>query len=113
MRYGLRRVDYSPPVYPVEPIAIIDVKAALRVNHCEEDFYIENILIPASREYAEKLQNASIALALWELTLDAFPAGRIIDIPLRPLVSVESIVYVDRDGAEQTLAASSYTVDAA
>lgn len=50
----------------------------------------------------------------WSLTLDRFPEGRTIALPLPPLQEVASIVYVDGDGIEQTLASSVYrTVTAA
>lgn len=48
----------------------------------------------------------------WQLTLDAFPCyGQGIGIPLPPLLSVESVVYDDLEGNEQTIDAANYTVD--
>jgi uncharacterized phiE125 gp8 family phage protein len=46
----------------------------------------------------------------WELALDAFPSSAIC-LPLPPLLTVESVKYIDPDGAEQTLASSAYTVE--
>lgn len=49
----------------------------------------------------------------WALTLAAFPAGRVLKLPLPPLRSVTSIVYRDGDDASQTFAAANYYVDTA
>lgn len=48
----------------------------------------------------------------WDLTLDAFPSGDCIALPLPPIQSVTSIVYTDTAGATQTLAADKYALSA-
>lgn len=46
----------------------------------------------------------------WELGLDAFPSSAIC-LPLPPLLSVESVKYVDPEGVQQTMEPSGYTVE--
>ncbi|CAN7390622.1 hypothetical protein LJR143_002187 [Pseudoxanthomonas sp. LjRoot143] len=46
----------------------------------------------------------------WELALDAFPSSAIC-LPLPPLLSVESVKYVDPEGVQQTMDAAGYTVE--
>lgn len=46
----------------------------------------------------------------WELALDAFPSSAIC-LPLPPLLSVESVKYVDPEGVQQTMAPAGYTVE--
>lgn len=53
--------------------------------------------------------NLTVLPTVYALYLPAFPAG-IIDLPYPPVRSIESITYKDPDGAEQTLAESSYTL---
>lgn len=46
----------------------------------------------------------------WELGLDAFPSSAIC-LPLPPLLSVESVKYVDPEGVQQTMEPAGYTVE--
>ncbi|MBD9376193.1 hypothetical protein [Pseudoxanthomonas sp. PXM04] len=46
----------------------------------------------------------------WELAIDTFPSSALC-LPLPPLLSVESVKYIDPEGAEQTLAPAAYTVE--
>lgn len=53
----------------------------------------------------------AIGVQTWELTYDTFPTGAI-EIPLPPLVSVESVKYVNADtGSLDTFEAADYFVD--
>jgi uncharacterized phiE125 gp8 family phage protein len=114
MNYALTVVEASPVVLPEEPVSLFNIEQSSRIDFHDDDgeqFHIECVLIPAAREYAEKIQNVALVRQTWLLNLDAFPCGRIIEIPLRPVASVTSISYVDADGIEQTLNPSAYTVD--
>ena len=46
----------------------------------------------------------------WELALDSFPPSAIC-LPLPPLLSVESVKYVDPEGVQQTMEPAGYTVE--
>ena len=67
--------------------------------------------IKAAREYAEKVQNRALISQTWELVLDDWPSGSVIEVPLPPLSSVASIKYKDSAGTETTWAATNYIVD--
>lgn len=67
-------------------------------------------LIIGARRAAERKTHCKLITQTWDYSLDAFP-GWELRVPNPPLQSVTSITYVDSDGASQTLAASSYTVD--
>ncbi len=97
----------SPPV-PV--ITVAGAKAAILVTTSDHDDLIQ-AYIDAALKLIEGPQGIGIAVQRrqWTLTLDAFPAT--IEIPLMPVLWVDSIAYVDTDGAAQTLAADQYTVD--
>ena len=77
----------------------------------ESDTYIE-ALITASRAYAEAHQKRALATQQWRLTLDDFPDKDYIELPFPPLQSVDSIVYIDKDGTSTTMTVTTdYTVD--
>jgi uncharacterized phiE125 gp8 family phage protein len=104
MKYGLVLVE--PPVS--EPVTLAQQKVHARIARDDEDSLVNGYL-RAARLYAETFQRRQLLTATWRLTLDAFPAC--ITLPLPPLQTVDSITYVDADGATQTLAPAAYLVD--
>ena len=74
-----------------------------------------NMLIKSARIHTEQVLNRYLITQTVDAYFDAFPeadsAGQIV-IKLPPLQSVTAITYLDTTGAEQTLAADQYTVDA-
>jgi uncharacterized phiE125 gp8 family phage protein len=122
----------TPP--QAEPVSLVLAKQHLRVDFDDEDDLIESY-ITAAREYCEKATRRAFFNQTWLRTMDFFPIWNAvdrthvpsdraawpyptwfwnkltIDLPYPRLVSVESIVYTDSDGTEQTLSTDSYTVD--
>lgn len=99
----------TPPVE--EPITLAEAKAACRVDHADEDDFIE-MLISAAREQCEHILQRAIMPQVREETLDTFPA----DIELRfpNIISVNSVSYVDATTEEATtIDSSNYVVDKA
>ncbi|MCP4897608.1 MAG: phage head-tail connector protein [bacterium] len=105
-----------------EPIHLDEAKIALRVTDSEEDSFITG-RIRMARQLVEESTGRALVSQTRELALPAFPNNPDLDriseprtrIKLRgkPLRSIESITYIDEDGAEQTLDSSSYQVDTA
>ncbi|MBI3936772.1 MAG: hypothetical protein HY323_07325 [Betaproteobacteria bacterium] len=69
-------------------------------------------LITTVRQRAEDLTNRALITQTWKLALNDFPDDSACQLwlPLPPLQSVTSIVYVDTAGDSQTWAASKYQV---
>ena len=91
-----------------EPVTTAEAKLHLRVDHGDEDAYIDT-LVATARQQIEAITRRALVNTTFELKLDAFPTE--IRPPRSPLSSVSSITYVDTDGATQTLSASVYSVD--
>lgn len=92
------------------PIDLTDLKAHLRVDGDADDAMLQAYL-SAALAYTDGprgvLGRAMISQRL-RLTLDGgFPTGGI-SLPLPPLLTVESVRYIDPAGDEQTLPAESY-----
>jgi len=92
-----------------EAISLADAKAQMRVTHDAENYFIDE-LIEDVREEFEGLTGHSVMPRTWELTIDRFPVvlPLIIRLPMPPVISVESIKYLDVDGVLQTLSSSVY-----
>ena len=99
----------------VEPVSLLDAKVHLRepLEDADNDAYIAS-LITAARLDAEHRMQRTLISAVWRLTLDAFPAGDdAIRLAMGPVISVQSITYVDEAGTTQTLASDQYRADLA
>lgn len=113
----------------IEPLTVQEAKLHLRVIDTSEDSLI-SLLIGAARHYAETYCLKSFITQKWALTLDSFPAamalsvapyGKAYSLPPNavlfergPVQSVDSIVYYDMSGAQQTVvspAAPDYAID--
>jgi uncharacterized phiE125 gp8 family phage protein len=97
----------TPPA--AEPVSLAEAKLHLRVDGSDDDALITR-LISAAREQAEHELDRSVAPQTLELRLDAFPSGAI-RLPRGPVTEIVSVVYVDADGAEQTIAGTNYSID--
>lgn len=109
------------------------MKQHLRVDFPDDDALISS-LITAARQRIEDITGRALMSQQWTMLLDHFPghyshgfladrlefatlygrlphAHRTIFLPRAPVLTVDSIAYIDTTGAEQTLDPSSYKVD--
>jgi uncharacterized phiE125 gp8 family phage protein len=105
-------------LYPIEPPApVVDLEEAKRhlgVDDNDADDLIEALVAAATGKFdGPNGIGRALGQQTWELRIDRPWPGcrhREIRLPLPPLQSVESVTYLDEDGAEQTLATSDYDV---
>lgn len=100
----------TPPA--VEPVAREDVKAFLKLEHNDEDTLIDT-LIAAARLHVEAATRRVLVGQEWRLVLDGWPSGRMVEIPLAPVKSVEAITVYDADGEPAVLDETDYVADLA
>lgn len=94
-----------------EPVSLAEAKLHCRVDHDDEDLYLQD-LITAAREHVEQVVlNRALLTQTWELFLDRFPGEGEIRLPLPPLQSVTGIYYTPDGDVEQMFAAANYAVD--
>lgn len=99
----------TPPAS--EPLDLqSEIKPHLRVDISDDDTYISGLLI-AAREYVEEAARRALVTQTWRLSLDDWPDGDEIELPLPPLQSVTSIVYYDEAGDDTTWSTDEYDVD--
>jgi uncharacterized phiE125 gp8 family phage protein len=94
-----------------QPVSLDEAKAHLRVDSDDEDDLITS-LIEAATDLAEQYCRRAFMPASFRLGLDRFPAYDI-RLPRNPVISVDSITYLDEGGTERTLSASEYLTDLA
>lgn len=94
-----------------EPVTVDEAKAHLRVDSAADDALIGS-LITGAREYVESFLRRALVTQTWDLFMDEFPAGDVVELPWPRLRTVESIQYHDAAGSSTTFSSSNYIVDA-
>lgn len=103
---------------PYEPISRAEAKRWCRIDSdiTDQDAVID-MLIQGMREYAENLTGRVFVQRTFQLVLPSYQGLYIdgalrtgIELPYPPLVSVDSITYIDTDGDVTTLATTEYDV---
>ena len=95
-----------------EPIQLSDVEGQTRLqNQLTPEKDTIELMIQSVRETAEGWLKRGLITQQWQLDLNTFPKGREkLVIPLPPLQTIDSIIYIDTTGTEQTLDPSLYKV---
>jgi uncharacterized phiE125 gp8 family phage protein len=100
----------TPPAE--EPLALADAKTWLRLDQDDEDDLVRALIV-AARLQVEATTGRLMVSQTWRLTLDAWPCGGIVPVPLVPLASVAAATVVGDDGATTSLDLAAVTVDTA
>ena len=96
----------------VEPLTVDEVKAHLRIDHSDEDMLLAS-LIASSRLHIEAALDLALINQSWSWALDAWPDPRALELPLRPVQSVEAIRVAAEDGTMVQLSPDRFLVDGA
>lgn len=94
------------------PVTLDAAKDHLLVDgvDAKRDARIETALRSAI-EHVEMYSGRLLARATYALTLEDWPARRLIEVPAAPVISVDEVAYYDIDGATQIVADSNYVVE--
>jgi uncharacterized phiE125 gp8 family phage protein len=98
----------SGPAY--EPITLAEAKLHLRVDTTAEDGLISSLIL-TSRLHVETALDLALITQSWSYFLDAWPGDPIINLPLRPVQSINAVRLYADDGTYETIAPSRYLLD--
>lgn len=101
----------SPPSGGAFLVSLDEAKAQCRVDHSDDDDYLRAI-VEASYQALDGWDGwlgRALLTQSWEMRLDAFDCTPM-RIPLPPLISLDSIKYVDANGTVQTISAPAYEI---
>jgi uncharacterized phiE125 gp8 family phage protein len=115
------RIVVTPP--NVEPVTLDQVRNHLNLSHDFDDDLL-SLYVETARSTLEAETGRALLTQVWDVTFDAFPPCQVshpdpvtwrilsgIRLPGGRCQSVDSISYIDENGAPQTLAAEDYQVD--
>lgn len=94
----------------VEPIALAEAKAHLRVDTSSEDSLIQS-LIMASRLHIEAALDLALITQTWRHQRDVWPPSRVLILPLRPIQSVTAVTLHDDDETSRSLDTGAFVLD--
>lgn len=98
-----------PPA--VQPIALAQAKAHLRVSSSAEDELI-NELISAATQLLEQETGLALISQNWRLWIDNLPADGLVELPFHPVQRITNVTWYDSEGVPQSLAGNSYFLNA-
>ena len=96
----------------VEPVSLAEAKAHLRIDGTAEDTLIGSLVV-TSRLHVESALGLSLVTQGWSWLFDAWPRGREVKLPLRPVQSIAAVRLYDEAGDSAALAAETYLLDGA
>jgi uncharacterized phiE125 gp8 family phage protein len=88
----------------VEPVTLDTLKTHLRIGSDDTEHALIALMGRAARQHAESYCHSAFITQRWALVLDRFP-GHVVHLPRGPVQSIDSIVYLDMGGNEQTITA--------
>jgi uncharacterized phiE125 gp8 family phage protein len=107
---GLTRVGLVSSQLLTYQEAVGHLRLSDDVGYAQQN--LVSALIDAATDHLEQATGRRFLTQSWDLTLDAFPRGRVIELPYPPLQSVTSVTYDSPDVVGAVLSASLYDVDA-
>ncbi len=104
----MRRFLVNKPL--IEPLSLVEAKRWLRVDHGDDDGLIAT-LIQSAREMVEARTGRALMAQTWRVTLDDWPDGYRIALPLLPVMSVTAVRVISVAGQASVLAPAGYALE--
>jgi uncharacterized phiE125 gp8 family phage protein len=98
----------TPPA--VEPVTVEDLRAHLRLSGTQEDGQLAG-LIKAARSQVEQETRRALIRRRLRLYLEYWPLGRVVMLPVAPVLSVVEIIAYDLQGNGTPLAPEDFSLD--
>lgn len=98
----------SPPA--LEPLSLADARAHVRVDDTAEDALIAR-LVSAARERIERLSGLALITQRWLVSLDCWPSGAVLELPVSPVASIDVVRTFDDAGSATVADTSTLVLD--
>lgn len=92
-----------------EPVSVEELRQHGRVDGTADDAWL-SVAIKAARQKVELEIGRALMTQTWTAYMDAFPIGAV-RLPMPRAIAITSVLYVDTDGAQQTLSSTVYELD--
>lgn len=95
---------------PSEPVTVAEARAHLRVDTPQEDTLIASLIL-AARLHVETALGLALITQSWRLLLDRWPLERDLELPLRPLQTIDAVRVLPAEGAPALIDDAAYIAD--
>jgi len=96
----------------VEPITLAEMKTYLRIADDDAEDALVAGLIKAARLMVEAASRRILIEQRWRVMMDRWPQGKVVMLPLSPLIAVETIKVFDASGEPTEIASETIDSDA-
>ncbi|MCX5497657.1 head-tail connector protein [Kaistia dalseonensis] len=96
----------------IEPVTLDEVKAHLRLDGDADDALLAAAIVSA-RIHVEVATRRALITQAWRLYRDGWPRGRIVELPVTPLISIDTVTLYDMAGVPHVLDPAGYRLDRA
>ena len=96
----------------LEPVSLAEAKAHLRVDASDEDAFISS-LVTTARLQIEAVLDLALITQQWQWIADCWPLNNVVELPMRPLQSIDAVRVRGADDVATVLDPISYSVDGA
>lgn len=93
-----------------EPVTLAEAKLYLRVDNTTEDSLIADLIV-AARMSAESYLKKSLITQAWKLVYNGI-VDEEVELLMLPVVSIVSVIVVNRDASTQTISSAGYYLNA-
>lgn len=94
----------------VEPLTLDEAKSHMRVDGGTEDTLVQSLIL-TSRLHIEAALGLALVTQSWRLTLDAWPKGGVVKLPIAPVQTVSEIRVYGADGEQTVVDSAIYALD--
>jgi uncharacterized phiE125 gp8 family phage protein len=94
----------------LEPVTVPEAKAHLRIDATHEDTLIASLIL-TSRLHVETALGLALITQSWRLLLDRWPLEKDLELPLRPLQTIEAVRVLPAEGAPALIDEAAYIAD--
>jgi uncharacterized phiE125 gp8 family phage protein len=94
----------------LEPVTVSEAKAHLRLDSSAEDLLIASLIL-TSRLHIEAALGLALISQAWTITLDGWPDGDAVVLPLRPVQAIEEVRVRDAASDAVIVDPESYALD--
>jgi uncharacterized phiE125 gp8 family phage protein len=93
-----------------EPVSLDEQKNHMRVDTADDDDFIEELIV-AARKHVEDITGLKLISQQWRILLDDYPNEDYMCLSFWPVISVDEIKTVDKNGTEAVFNSDSYITD--
>jgi uncharacterized phiE125 gp8 family phage protein len=93
-----------------EPVTVAEARAHLRIDTPQEDTLIASLIL-AARLHVETALGLVLITQSWRLLLDRWPLERDLEMPLRPLQTIDAVRVLPAEGAPAVIEEAAYIAD--